>query len=55
MDIFITIVVIGIAIFGMSIGVIFNKKPLQGSCGGVSNDCVCLNGGVCDDPSQKPI
>lgn len=48
------ILVIGIAILGMSIGVIFNRKPLQGSCGGVASNCVCLSGGTCDDPSQKP-
>ena len=38
----------------MSIGIIFNRKPLQGSCGGIATDCVCLDGGSCDDPSQKP-
>ncbi|MDC1032442.1 (Na+)-NQR maturation NqrM [Candidatus Marinimicrobia bacterium] len=38
----------------MSIGIIFNRKPLQGSCGGVASDCICLSGGTCDDPSQKP-
>ena len=54
MQFFLAILVIGIAIFGMSIGIIFNRKPLQGSCGGVVNDCICLKGGTCDDPSQKP-
>ena len=54
MQFFLAILVIGIAIFGMSIGIIFNRKPLQGSCGGVANDCICLKGGTCDDPSQKP-
>jgi len=54
MDLFLTILVIGIAILGMAIGIIFNRKPLQGSCGGVASDCVCLTGGTCDDPSQKP-
>ena len=38
----------------MSIGIIFNNKPLQGSCGGVVENCVCLKGGDCDDPSQQP-
>ena len=38
----------------MSVGIIFNRKPLQGSCGGIASDCVCLKGGICDDPSQKP-
>ena len=54
MQFFLAILVIGIAIFGMSIGIIFNRKPLQGSCGGVANDSICLKGGTCDDPSQKP-
>jgi Uncharacterized protein conserved in bacteria len=54
MQFFLAILVIGIAILGMSIGVIFNRKPLQGSCGGVASNCVCLTGGTCDDPSQKP-
>ncbi len=54
MQLFLAILVIGIAVLGMSIGVIFNRKPLQGSCGGVANDCICLKGGTCDDPSQKP-
>ena len=54
MDLFLTILVIGIAILGMAIGIIFNRKPLQGSCGGVASDCICLTGGTCDDPSQKP-
>ena len=54
MQFFLAILVIGIAIIGMSIGVIFNRKPLQGSCGGVASNCVCLTGGTCDDPSQKP-
>ena len=53
-QLFLAILVIGIAFLGMSIGVIFNRKPLQGSCGGVANDCICLKGGTCDDPSQKP-
>ncbi len=54
MHLFLTILVIGIAILGMAIGIIFNRKPLQGSCGGVASDCICLTGGTCDDPSQKP-
>ncbi len=34
MEIILAIVVIGIAILGMSLGLILNNKPLQGSCGG---------------------
>ena len=54
MDIVLAIVVMSTAILAMSIGIIFNRKPLQGSCGGVTDNCVCLDGGSCDDPSQKP-
>ena len=54
MEYILTIIVIGLAIAGMSIGIVFNNKPLQGSCGGVVENCICLDGGNCDDPSQKP-
>ena len=54
MDLILTIIVIGVALLGMSIGVIFNNRPLQGSCGGDIENCICLKGGECDDPSQKP-
>ena len=53
-DFILTIIVIGFAVLGMSIGIIFNNKPLQGSCGGDVESCICLKGGECDDPSQKP-
>ena len=54
MEFILTIIVIGLAIAGMSIGIVFNNKPLQGSCGGVAENCICLDGGNCDDPSQEP-
>lgn len=32
----------GIAMFGMALGVVFSDKRLKGSCGGPgSSDCVC--------------
>ena len=54
MEFLLSMIVIGLALLGMSIGIIFNRKPLQGSCGGVASDCICLSGGNCEDPSQKP-
>ena len=32
MTVYLSIIILGIAIFGLSIGVIFNDKPIQGSC-----------------------
>ena len=34
MEIILSIIVIGIAITGLSVGIILNNKPLKGSCGG---------------------
>ena len=41
MEIIIGIVVLCIAIAAMSIGVIFNRRPLSGSCGGLDPNGVC--------------
>ena len=38
MTVYLSIIILGIAIFGLSIGVIFNDKPIQGSCGGIGAD-----------------
>jgi len=40
MDLVLTILVIPLAILGMSVGIVFNNKPLQGSFGSVGSDCV---------------
>ena len=53
MEILLAIVIMCTAILAMSVGIIFNRKPLQGSCGGVADNCVCLDGGSCDEPSRK--
>jgi len=47
---YLSIIVLGIAIFGLSIGVIFNDKPIQGSCGGLGADESCK---ICGGDTQK--
>ncbi|MBC8216713.1 MAG: hypothetical protein H8E64_09430 [Candidatus Marinimicrobia bacterium] len=41
MNILLGIAVIGIAILGMSLGVIFRNKPLPGSCNSGQGSCAC--------------
>jgi len=53
MNILFTILFLGTALFGLAIGVIFNNKPLHGSCGGSGKECVCLNGDVCEYKIQN--
>ena len=49
-SIYLSIIVLGIAIFGLSIGVIFNNKPIQGSCGGIGADESCT---ICCGDTEK--
>jgi len=49
-SIYISILVLGIAILGLSIGVIFNDKPIQGSCGGIGADEACT---ICGGDKEK--
>ena len=46
MEIILGIVILCIAISAMSIGIIFNRKPLSGSCGGLdpNGDCSICGG-----------
>ena len=50
MTVYITILILGLAILGLSIGVIFDNKPIQGSCGGIGTDESCS---ICEGDSQK--
>ena len=50
MTVYITILILGLAILGLSLGVIFGNKPIQGSCGGIGADESCT---ICEGDSQK--
>jgi len=50
MEIFLGITVLAIAIAGMSIGAIFNNKPISGSCGGLNANGICS---ICGGDPQK--
>ena len=49
-SIYISIFVLGVAILGLSVGVIFNDKPIQGSCGGLGTDETCT---ICGGDTEK--
>ena len=53
MEMILGIIILSLAIIAMSIGVIFNRKPLSGSCGGLNPNGECsICGGErnkCDD------
>jgi hypothetical protein len=44
----VTIGLMGVVTAIMAVGVLFGRKPLQGSCGGVGGACHCINGGSCE-------
>lgn len=48
---FVTAGLMGAVALVMGVGVIFGRKPLKGSCGGVGGSCHCINGGSC--PNKK--
>jgi len=50
MTVYFSIIILALAFFGLSIGVIFNNKPIQGSCGGIGADESCT---ICSGDPQK--
>ena len=50
MEIILGIIILSIAIMAMSIGVIFNRKPLSGSCGGLNPNGECS---ICGGDTSK--
>ncbi len=50
MTVYLSIIILGLAILGLSIGVIFSNKPIQGSCGGLGADESCS---ICEGDAQK--
>lgn len=51
--VFLTVVVLGIVIVGMSVGVLMGRKPIAGSCGGMAAlqmDTACT---ICGGNPQK--
>ena len=48
--VYLSIIILGLAILGLSIGVIFDNKPIQGSCGGIGADENCT---ICGGDPQK--
>lgn len=57
MEIILGIIILSLAIMAMSIGVIFNRKPLSGSCGGLNpnGECSICGGDTseCDNSDIK--
>ena len=50
MEIILGIIILSLAIMAMSIGVIFNRKPLSGSCGGLNPNGECP---ICGEDTNK--
>ncbi len=39
-----TVLVFGLALLAMSVGVLFGREPIRGSCGGVAGRCELCSG-----------
>tara|TARA_A100000164_G_C21635335_1_gene643190 strand:- start:315 stop:500 length:186 start_codon:yes stop_codon:yes gene_type:complete len=50
MEIILGIIILSVSIAAMSIGVIFNRKPLSGSCGGSNLEGECS---ICGNDTNK--
>lgn len=50
----VTFLIMGIAILGMAVGVIAGRKPIAGSCGGMSKLGIDCDAG-CDKPCPKRL
>ena len=50
MEIILGIIILSLAIMAMSIGVVFNRKPLSGSCGGLNPNGECS---ICGGDTSK--
>ena len=50
MTVYLSIIILGLAFFGLSIGVVFNNKPIQGSCGGIGANESCT---ICSGDPEK--
>ena len=50
MEIILGIIILSLAIMAMSIGVIFKRKPLSGSCGGLNPSGECS---ICGRDTNK--
>ena len=50
MQILMGILILCIAVLAMSVGVIFDRKPLSGSCGGIETDGFCT---ICEGDKMK--
>ncbi|MBI89950.1 MAG: ApbE family protein [Candidatus Marinimicrobia bacterium] len=50
MEYVLSLIILFLAITAMSIGVIFNRKPLSGSCGGLNSNSNCS---ICGGDANK--
>ncbi len=60
MTLLLALLVMLLAVAGMAVGVLFGRKPIAGSCGGMkslgaSTDCEICGGdpGLCEPPARR--